>query len=84
MDDPDTLREVLRADRAQGYSIVSKELELGISGIGMPIRNRQGQTIAAISVNFHPDRGLDPAVQERILESLHHTRAQIESVLKLR
>ena len=84
VDGPKELREVLLGDRAQGYSIVSKELELGISGIGMPIRNRQGQTIAAISVNFHPDRALDPEVKDRILDSLRHTRGQIESVLQLR
>src|SRR5919201_3823997 len=44
------LLEELRATRARGYAIDEQEHELGVRCIAAPIRNHQGEVVAAISV----------------------------------
>lgn len=36
--------------RAQGWCLVDRELELGLRSIAVPVRNRRGQTVAALNV----------------------------------
>jgi len=43
--------EILKA-RAQGYAWVDGELDESICGLAVPVRNRQGETIAAINVSL--------------------------------
>jgi len=47
---PDKLRAELQTIRRQGYSYDEGELEDGIKAIATPIRNRQGEVIAAMSI----------------------------------
>jgi IclR family pca regulon transcriptional regulator len=47
---PDELRACLEAVRRLGYSIVDQELDENLRAIAVPVRNRAGQVIAAISV----------------------------------
>lgn len=49
--DPRKLRKAIEQATANGYSIVDQELELGLRAIGVPIRDRAGNTTAAISVS---------------------------------
>jgi len=44
------LIEELRATRARGYGIDEQEHELGVRCIAAPVRNHQGEVVAAISV----------------------------------
>lgn len=74
----------LAHDREQGYSIVMRELELGISGVAMPVRDRMDRTIAAISCNFRPDIGEEPKTMDEIISNLRLTRNEIEAVLRMR
>ncbi len=84
IDKVDDLRERLKIDRERGYSIVMKELELGISGVAMPVRDRLHRSIAAISCNFRPDIGEEPAKMKEIISNLQQTRDEIEAVLRMR
>ena len=81
--DPDQLRTILKHDRANGYSVVSRELELGISGVAMPVRDRQARTIAAISCNFSPEKADEPGVVAQIIAQLRQSRDDIETVLHM-
>lgn len=47
--DPQELRKILAKVRTQDYAIVDEELELGLRAIAVPIRNRQGNVVAAIN-----------------------------------
>ncbi len=49
--DPDQLREELMKVRRQGYAIGSEELELGLNAVAAPVRNHEGEVIAAVSVS---------------------------------
>src|SRR5690606_888308 len=48
--DKEELRRIIREDGAKGWSVVDRELEEGMCGISVPIRNRHGKTIAAINI----------------------------------
>ena len=47
--DADIMREELRVTRARGYSIDNMEHEYGIKCVGVPVFNRQGEIIGALS-----------------------------------
>ena len=47
------LRRELRKIRAQGWALVDQELEEGLRSIAAPIRDADGQVIAAINVSTH-------------------------------
>jgi IclR family transcriptional regulator, acetate operon repressor len=42
--------------RAQGYAVTSGELEVGLDGIAVPVRNRSDEVIAAIGISGPSDR----------------------------
>ncbi len=58
------LAQELACIRQQGYAVVEEELEVGFTAIGAPVRDHNGQVVAAISVNG-PTARLTP---ERIPE----------------
>lgn len=82
--DPEELRAALMIVRQQGHALVDRELDIGISGIAVPVRDRAGLTIAAINVNFHPDRARDQAAQATILEHLRRVQQQVEALIAAR
>src|SRR5205823_12280742 len=47
------LRRELRKIRSQGWALVDQELEEGLRSIAAPIRDADGQVIAAINVSTH-------------------------------
>ncbi|BBZ36436.1 IclR family transcriptional regulator [Mycolicibacterium confluentis] len=50
LQDVDHLREQLRTARENGYSLSEEDVVPGVATIAAPLRNRQGATIAALSV----------------------------------
>src|SRR4051794_11468398 len=63
---PETIHEerALRAEidrvRKQGWAVVDQELEAGLRSVAAPIRDRDGEVVAAINVSAHASRtGLD-------------------------
>jgi DNA-binding IclR family transcriptional regulator len=61
---PDALSQALAQIREQDYAIAIEELEIGFSAIAAPVRNHDGQVIAALSING-PSARLTP---ERLQE----------------
>lgn len=49
--DPDSLRTELAHIRDQGYAVVTEELEVGLASVAVPIRNRAGDTVAAMNTS---------------------------------
>jgi DNA-binding IclR family transcriptional regulator len=48
--DPDALKEDLRQIRRQGYCVSDSEVDIGARAVAVPIRNRRGRIVAALSV----------------------------------
>ncbi len=45
------LLERLRAERRQGYACASEEVEVGLTSVGVPVRNLQGDIVAVVNVS---------------------------------
>jgi IclR family transcriptional regulator, pca regulon regulatory protein len=75
--DVQALLERVREDHGQGFSIVDEELERGLRSIAVPIKDRNGQGIAALNVSTHSTRTTRNEMRERFLPSLRTLAEQI-------
>jgi IclR family pca regulon transcriptional regulator len=50
------LAEIIRRVRSDGYALADEELELGLRSIAVPVKTRQGETIAAMNIGVHAAR----------------------------
>jgi len=48
--DPAELRQELERVREEGYAICFEEHDLGVSGVGVPVRNPEGQVVVALAI----------------------------------
>jgi IclR family pca regulon transcriptional regulator len=79
--DNDEVLEIVDACRARGYSSSDGEIELGVRSIAVPLREREGQTVAAISISVRAERMTFMEFEEACLPFLRKTRDQLESRL---
>jgi IclR family pca regulon transcriptional regulator len=66
-------REVLEAAefaRENGWAIASEELELGVCGLAVPVRNLNGETVAALTISVNLARHNESEVRKRLLPRL--------------
>ena len=54
--DPQALRGELERVREHGFALVNQELEIGLIAVAVPVRDRHGQTRAAINLSTHIGR----------------------------
>jgi IclR family transcriptional regulator, pca regulon regulatory protein len=76
--DPAALAAIIARVRAEGYSIVDEELELGLRSIAVPIRDLSGRIVAAINVSTQSARTSIAEMEESFLPLLRQAAAQIE------
>ncbi|MGW1715131.1 IclR family transcriptional regulator domain-containing protein [Streptomyces sp. NPDC002156] len=82
-DTPDeAVTGVLAEVREQGYALVNGELEEGLRSIAVPVRDRTGRVVAAVSVEMHTTRRTAEQCVEEILPELHGTASRIEGELR--
>jgi IclR family transcriptional regulator, pca regulon regulatory protein len=72
------LRHELRKIRGQGWALVDQELEEGLRSIAAPIRDADGQVIAAVNVSTHAGRRSLNNVVDDLLQPLLATAQRIE------
>ncbi len=79
-----SVRELLRelaASRQRGYGVCDEEIELGVRSIAVPIINREGRTIAAMSISTRAERmtvaEMAQAYLPALLRNQDWARAQI-------
>lgn len=75
-----TLQEELRKVRELGYAMDNEEKEIGLTCVGAPILNKNGEAVAAISVSGPTQRLRNHDVQ-LIVEQLKQTSAEISLLL---
>jgi len=78
---PDALLQRIRADRAQGYSIVDEELEKGLRSVAVPIVTRGGVNVGAINLSAHSSRSSRNDLRDRFLPKLDAIARQISRTL---
>ena len=75
------LRREVEQIREQGWALVDQEVELGLRSVAAPIRNRSGQTIAAINISSHASRVNLKDMRARHLSLVLQAAAQISKML---
>ena len=78
--DVDTLKQVLAGVRQNGYATDSEEYTPGLRCIAVPLRDRQGETVAALSCSI-PSARLDAAKFERARDLLQAASTEIAARL---
>lgn len=69
----------LRAERERGYALASEEVEIGLTSLGVPVRDRSGELLAVVNVSG-PTSRLIGRVDE-IVHRLRAVAANIEATL---
>ncbi|MPY56862.1 IclR family transcriptional regulator domain-containing protein [Streptomyces spongiae] len=79
---PEPLRAELRRVRRQGYAVVDQELEEGLRSVAAPVRDRDGEVVAAVNIPVAAGRNSAESVRRDLLPALLATVARIESDLR--
>ncbi|MFC5496797.1 IclR family transcriptional regulator C-terminal domain-containing protein [Caenimonas terrae] len=64
--DPKALRAIIEQVRADDFCVAQEEHEIGVHALAVPLRNMQGQTVAALNVVTSAQR-LEPRTMQRDL-----------------
>ncbi|MGF0175204.1 IclR family transcriptional regulator domain-containing protein [Streptomyces sp. Marseille-Q5077] len=80
---PDALRAELGRVRRQGYAVVDQELEEGLRSVAAPVRDRDGEVVAAVNIAVHAGRNSVDSVRSDLLPHLLATVAGIERDLTI-
>ena len=75
--DPGALVERVKADRAQGFSIVDEELERDLRALAVPVVTRSGVPIGAINLAAHASRTTRNEMRDQYLPRLLEAAAKI-------
>jgi len=79
---PDQLREELEVVRQRGYALADEEFEVGIWAISAPIRDMDGNVIAALSIPFPTNRlrrERIPEIAHALLEAANAVSAHVQA-----
>ncbi len=76
------LRGLIEEVRRQGWAIVDQELEMGLRSISVPIRDRFGETVAALNVCCPSARITYEETRSRVLTELIASSQQITRALQ--
>jgi len=78
---PSKLGKMIRQARVQGYSWINGELDESICGLAVPVRDRDGATVAAINVSLPAGAYAEDTAVHEFLTELRQTAAQLRAVI---
>lgn len=79
--DVPSLRAEVNKAREQGWSLVDAELEEGLRGAAVPVRDRSGRVVAAANVSVHAARTTPELVEHDYVPRILRTARLIEADL---
>ncbi|WP_405594900.1 helix-turn-helix domain-containing protein [Streptomyces sp. NBC_01410] len=77
------LEAVLERVAQEGYALVDEELEEGLRSLAVPVRDLDGQPVAAVNVAMHSSRRTVQQCLAEVLPELRATAAGIEADLHI-
>ncbi|GAB3033330.1 IclR family transcriptional regulator C-terminal domain-containing protein [Parafrigoribacterium mesophilum] len=77
----DDLRREIAETAERGWATVDQELEEGLRGVAVPVRDQQGKVIAAVNVSAHAARKTISDLAELYVPAIRNCVAQIEAGL---
>ena len=72
---------ILREARARGYAVNDQEAERGVRVLAVPLRDRNGTTVASLSQSISDEKGSIDKLVERRLPALEAARNRLTSLL---
>lgn len=72
------LRRAIVKARADGFSLVDQEAEAGFRSISVPLKRRDGRTIAALNIGVHSERGPLATMRKVFLPKLQALAADLQ------
>ncbi|MCX5539595.1 helix-turn-helix domain-containing protein [Paraburkholderia sp. CNPSo 3076] len=75
------LREKIGRARVDGYALIEQQLQVGVRGIAVPLRNRNGEVVAALSTNMPMGEESPEAALQRVLPHLQESALAMLNVL---
>jgi IclR family transcriptional regulator, pca regulon regulatory protein len=72
------LRRLILKARADGYSLVDQEAELGFSSISVPLRRLDGRVIASLNIGTHSNRNTLSVMRKAFLPKLRALAAELQ------
>ncbi|HKU00127.1 MAG TPA: IclR family transcriptional regulator C-terminal domain-containing protein [Paraburkholderia sp.] len=75
------LREKIVRARADGYALIEQQLQVGVRGVAVPLRNRSGEVVAALSTNMSIGNEDAEAAVKRVLPHLQESALAMLNVL---
>ena len=82
--DDEGLLACVRQTREQGWCLVNQELEEGLISIAAPLKNRAGQTVAALNISGQANRTSAQVMQQQMLPALLQSTQDISRLLGAR
>ena len=73
--------ETVRMARDQGYAILRDQMDTGLQGISMPLRDRRGIAVAAIGITLSVENWPHDLVVARLIPALSDTAQTLRRVL---
>lgn len=67
--------------RTKGYCVIDQELEQSLVAVSVPLKNYQGQTLAAVNVCGHPSNLSLEDLETRCLSALQETTQNLSQLL---
>ncbi|RCW43708.1 IclR family transcriptional regulator [Halopolyspora algeriensis] len=80
----DALRTELATVRKQGFVISDDELEGGLRGVAVPVRDQDGRVSAAVNVSLHSNGASESVVRKEVVPRLRTTASRIEADLRMK
>lgn len=77
----DRFREVVLGARAQGYWVTEQQLDAGLRGIALPLKNRKGECVGAIGMTLPIQRETVDEMTARLLPVLQETARSLRPLL---
>jgi len=78
---PGPLLEKIVQARAQGYAVIEQQLQVGIRGIAVPLKNRRGEVVAALSTSMPVANESLEAALDRVLQPMQDMALSMLNVL---
>lgn len=80
--DKSVLADVIRQVRIDGFALNDEELELGHRSIAVPVKNRQGRTLAGMNMGLHAARVTVAEMTHRLLPILREHAQMLGQLLR--
>jgi IclR family pca regulon transcriptional regulator len=78
---PAAVLQAVRRAAEEGYAISNEELEIGMSAMAVPVRNRSGEIEAALSVSVFSGRVSVDTLEQKFLPVLRNVAARLQRAL---